>query len=193
MTDNSFFEKSRNPSLTKAEIVVKYFGAWTKIMIPRVNQQRGNLAYVDLYSGPGYYKDGSQSTPLLVLKKAIDNPDIRELLVTIFNDRDLKTTQLLQQAINALPNIDSLKNKPKILNREVDRGIVQTLKQFRLGPTLYFLDPWGYKGLSPALIGSLIKPWGCDCIFFFNYNRINMGVNNPIAEPNISFFLVISS
>jgi len=45
-------------------------------------------------------------------------------------------------------------------------------------PTLFFIDPWGYKGLSRQLINSVIKDWGCDCIFFFNYNRINMGLSN---------------
>jgi hypothetical protein len=46
-------------------------------------------------------------------------------------------------------------------------------------PTLFFVDPWGYKGLSLRLINSVVKDWGCDALFFFNYNRINMGITNP--------------
>jgi hypothetical protein len=42
-----------------------------------------------------------------------------------------------------------------------------------------FIDPWGYKGLSLDLFGGAIKDWGCDCIFFFNYLRVNMALNNP--------------
>ena len=48
------------------------------------------------------------------------------------------------------------------------------------------MDPWGYKGLSLKLISSAIKNWGCDCIFFFNYNRINMGINNPYVEEHMN-------
>src|ERR1700721_1053611 len=52
-------------------------------------------------------------------------------------------------------------------------------------PSLFFVDPWGYKGLSLGLINSVVKNWGCDCVFFFNYNRINMGLNNEAVEPHI--------
>jgi hypothetical protein len=52
-----------------------------------------------------------------------------------------------------------------------------------LVPTLFFVDPWGYKGLSLRLINSVLKDWACECIFFFNYNRINAGIGNPSVEP----------
>ncbi|MDD2599844.1 MAG: three-Cys-motif partner protein TcmP [Kiritimatiellae bacterium] len=35
------------------------------------------------------------------------------------------------------------------------------------------------------LISSIIKDWGCDCVFFFNFNRINMGVANLAVEPHL--------
>ena len=47
-------------------------------------------------------------------------------------------------------------------------------------PTLFFVDPWGYKGLSLHAFNAVLKNWGCDCsLLTFNYNRINMGLNNP--------------
>jgi hypothetical protein len=52
-------------------------------------------------------------------------------------------------------------------------------------PTLFFVDPWGYKGLSLRLVNSVLKDWGCDAIFFFNYNRINMGINNKAVQNHI--------
>jgi len=30
-----------------------------------------------------------------------------------------------------------------------------------------------------------LKDWGCDCIFFFNYNRINMGISNQAVDPHM--------
>ncbi|MBC6480796.1 MAG: three-Cys-motif partner protein TcmP [Hormoscilla sp. GM7CHS1pb] len=185
MTDNAFFDESRQQSLVKAEIVAKYFWAWAKVII-QANKKRRNIAYIDLFSGLGRYQDGSQSTPLLILERAITDPDMRELLVTIFNDVDSDNTQSLQQAINSLPKIDSLKHRPIILNTEVGEDIVGALEEIKLDPTLFFVDPWGYKGLSLRLIGSVIKNWGCDSIFFFNYNRINMGLHNPAVEKHMN-------
>ncbi|MCI0738464.1 MAG: three-Cys-motif partner protein TcmP [Gemmataceae bacterium] len=43
----------------------------------------------------------------------------------------------------------------------------------------------GYKGLSLRLINSVLKDWGCECIFFFNYNRINMGLSNDMVKAHM--------
>ncbi|MGB7443184.1 MAG: three-Cys-motif partner protein TcmP [Coleofasciculaceae cyanobacterium] len=186
MAGSSFFDESREQSLVKAEIVAKYFWAWAKVIIPQAKRRDTEIAYVDLFSGPGRYKDGSKSTPLLILERAINDADMQNMLVTVFNDKDSNNTQSLQQEIDSLPNIGTLKNKPVILNSEVGEELVQRFKQIRLVPTLFFIDPWGYKGLSIRLIGSLIMSWGCDCIFFFNYNRINMGLHNLAVEEHMN-------
>jgi hypothetical protein len=31
----------------------------------------------------------------------------------------------------------------------------------------------------------VLKDWGCDCIIFFNYNRINMGLQNPVVKEHM--------
>jgi predicted DNA-binding protein YlxM (UPF0122 family) len=31
----------------------------------------------------------------------------------------------------------------------------------------------------------VIKDWGCDCVFFFNYGRINAGITNPFVAKHI--------
>ena len=186
MTDNAFFDDSREQSLVKAEIVAKYFGAWAKVIIPQAQKRGGTIAYVDLFSGPGRYKDGSKSTPLLILERAIAEPDLRNMLQTIFNDQDSTNTQSLQQAIDSILDLDKLRHRPIILNMDAGSEILQELGKFLSIPTLFFIDPWGYKGLSLKLLGSSIMNWGCDCIFFFNYNRINMGLNNTYVEEHMN-------
>jgi len=188
MSNIDFFNESREQSLVKAEIVAKYFWAWAKVIIPSAKKRNNKIAYVDLFSGPGRYKDGSQSTPLRILERAINDksPDMRQMLIAIFNDIDSNNTQSLQEAITSLDGINTLKHKPIVLNKEVGEEIVQNLQLIRLVPTLFFIDPWGYKGLSLGLIGSVIKDWGCDCIFFFNYNRINMGLNNQAVKEHMN-------
>ncbi|MEY3868126.1 MAG: hypothetical protein RLZZ338_2017 [Cyanobacteriota bacterium] len=186
MTDQSFFDEPTEPSLVKAEIVAKYFWAWAKVIIPSAKKRNNNIAYVDLFSGPGGYKEGSQSTPLRILERAIADPDMREMLITIFNDIDDENTQSLQDAIASLDGINTLKHQPTVLNKDVGEEIIRDPQLIPAVPTLFFIDPWGYKGLSLKLISSAIAGWGCDCIFFFNYNRINPGLTNQKVETHMN-------
>lgn len=184
--DNSFFDETKEQSLAKANIVSKYFWAWAKVVIPNAKKKRDKIAYVDLFAGPGRYKDGTDSTPLLILKKATQDPDMRSMLVTLFNDVDSDNSQSLEKAIKAVPGIETLKYAPEVSSQEVGIEIVKMFEEMSLVPTLFFVDPWGYKGLSLRLVNSVLKNWGCDCIFFFNYNRINMGLTNKAVEEHMN-------
>jgi three-Cys-motif partner protein len=92
-----FFEESSEQSQVKAAIVSKYFWAWTRVIIPHAKRGAGKIAYIDLFAGPGRYEDGTKSTPLLVREKATEDPDLREMLVTIFNDADSGKTSPAQE------------------------------------------------------------------------------------------------
>lgn len=177
----SFFDESTEQSRVKATIVSKYFWAWAKVVM----SYSPRIAYIDLFAGPGRYKDGTKSTPVRILEQAIADAKMREALVTVFNDVDSDNTQSLELAIAAVPGIETLKHKPVIQNEEVGDRIVQLFEKMSLVPTLFFVDPWGYKGLSLRLINSVLKDWGCDSIFFFNYNRINMGLPNDRVEEHM--------
>ncbi|MED3783013.1 hypothetical protein P4533_01185, partial [Geobacillus stearothermophilus] len=66
MTNSTeFFVSPREQSKVKTAILTKYFGAWSKIMIPR--SKSGRVAYIDLFSGPGKFETGEHSTPLIIL------------------------------------------------------------------------------------------------------------------------------
>jgi len=185
MTASSFFQEAREQSQIKTRIVTKYFWAWAKVIIPSAKQRSNRIAYIDLFAGPGRFKDGTLSTPLLVLKKAIEDADMRAMLVTIFNDKDEENTRSLEREIAALPGIEKLKYKPDVERGEVGEDIVKMFSEMSLIPTFFFVDPWGYKGLSLRLINSILKDWGCDCVLFFNYNRINMGLTNDAVREHM--------
>ena len=179
MAKQSFFDESTDQSQVKASIVSKYFWAWARVIGPSARKRGSSLAYIDLFAGPGRYDDGTKSTPLLVLERAIADSQLADLLVTIFNDLDSTNTRSLETAIQELPGVERLRHRPAVYNEEVGEKIVAMFESMKLIPTLFFVDPWGYKGFSLRLINSVLQNWGCDCIFFFNYNRINMGLANP--------------
>lgn len=183
--DHSFFEESRQQSIIKARIIAKYFWVWAKIISPTAKKHSNRIAYIDLFAGPGRYKDKTISTPLKVLEQAISDVEMGQMLVTWFNDKDSDNASALQTAIRDLPGIGKLKYPPQVWNQEVGTEIVQLFSKMKLVPTFFFVDPWGYKGLSLQLINSVLKNWGCDCVFFFNYNRISMGLSNELVKKHM--------
>jgi three-Cys-motif partner protein len=176
MLKSDFFQERSDESEVKARIIQKYFLVWAKVIIPSAKRADGKIAYLDLYAGPGRYKDGAASTPLLVLESAIADPDLSKMLVTVFNDEDKNHTETLRSEIDKLPGVKKLKFKPDVTCGPIGEDAAKFFTTTRLIPSFSFVDPWGYKGLSLKIINGVIKDWGCDCVFFFNYARINAGI-----------------
>jgi three-Cys-motif partner protein len=185
MNSEAFFEEQREQSLVKSEIVKKYFSAWARVIIPTTKNFYNKIGYIDLFAGPGIYNDGTKSTPILILEQAIRHPDMRKMLQANFNDANPEFATSLKKVIYDLEGIDAMNFPPKVFNLEVGIGFAQVFKEGGLIPTLLFLDPWGYKGISIELIGGFLKNWGCDCILFFNYNRIQVSLTNPRVSEHM--------
>lgn len=183
MATDDFFEEQSEQSHVKTTLVTKYFGAWATIMMAQRHTDK--IAYIDLFAGPGRYNDGTPSTPLIILRRAVEDTRLQQRLVIIFNDKESKHANSLQQEIDTFPDIQSLQTQPVVFNGEVDDSIAQQFEKVRLVPTLLFIDPFGYKGVSLRLIYSVVKDWGCDCILFFNYKRVNMAINNPFFKTHM--------
>lgn len=185
MAQAKFFDERTDQSEVKARIIQKYFYAWAKVIIPSAKHREKKIAYIDLYAGPGRYKDGAASTPLMILERAIEDQDLRQMLVTFFNDADKNHTSALQAEIDKLVGIETLAFKPHISCGEIDEDAENYFNEARLIPSFSFVDPFGYKGLSLKIVNGVIKDWGCDCVFFFNYNRINAGISNPAVKTHM--------
>ena len=65
-----FFDETTEQSAIKAKILSDYFWAWAKVIIPTAKKSpRNRIAYIDLFAGPGRYKDGTKSTPYCFSRK----------------------------------------------------------------------------------------------------------------------------
>jgi three-Cys-motif partner protein len=83
---NEFFEEPIEQSEIKGEITASYFKAWARIMIA-VAQRAGrdtDIAYVELFSGPGQYENGKPATPRRVLEAAVKDKTIADRLISVF-------------------------------------------------------------------------------------------------------------
>lgn len=178
MAQQDFFTSQTDQSRVKADIVVKYFSAWATIMLKR----NPRIAFADLFSGPGCYEDGNLSVPLLIIENALKNPKLTSCLITLFNDQKKEYAEKLKLNLKEIPNIDALTHQPRVTNDVVGQEFADEFNRIKMIPAIVFLDPWGYKGLSLNLINSVIQHPGCECIIFFNINRINPAINNPMVE-----------
>jgi hypothetical protein len=75
--------------------------------------------------------------------------------------------------------------KPDVHCNEVGEDAEEFFAETSLIPSFTFVDPFGYKGLSLRIVNGVIKDWGCDCVFFFNYGRINAGLSNPKVKEHM--------
>lgn len=180
---SDFFNTPKDQSTVKSTLVKKYFLSWAKIMNSKSNGDR--LGYIDLFSGPGIYDDGYESTPIQVTKLILSDINFRQKFVLFFNDKNEKNINNLKKALSEMDNFENLKHSPIITCSEVDEEFSKKFMEMSLIPSFVFIDPFGYKGVTIDLIRSLTKDWGCDCILFFNYNRINSGISNSLVSKHM--------
>lgn len=181
-----FFVAQSINSRIKTEIVTKYFSVWSSVL---GRTYGGNLAYIDLFCGPGEFEDGNESTPILILQKILESNEQSARLVTIFNDDNPTFIQSLQEKIAALPKIAALRHQPQVTNKKVDVAFSEYFGSGDLIPSFIFLDPCGYKALSTGLIKTLTQSFGCDAIVFFNTARLSNSVTNPQETKNLDNIL----
>lgn len=181
-----FFVKRSDGSRVKGEIVIKFYDAWTNIMLNKFPNE--DLSYVDLYCGPGIYDDGNWSVPLKLMDHVLKNNKLSQKMRFYFNDKNEEYIENLKSNIQNLQGIDKLLSRIRFNSETIDLNFAKRWSTLET-PTLSFLDPCGYKGLTLDLIQKLMTTRGSDCIFFFNFNRVKMGVwNDKVIEHLESIF-----
>jgi three-Cys-motif partner protein len=143
------------------------------------------IGYADLFAGRGRFEDGSESTPILIVHKAVNDPTLRTALKIFFNDKDAGEVAALQREIGAIAGIEGLAHQPGFHSEAVGPQIVARLTEFCSMPTVLFADPFGYMGISLELIKLLLANPKSEALIFFNTNRINAGLSNEFVREHI--------
>ncbi len=180
-----FFSDQTEQSAIKAHIVSSYFTAWARV----IKKWNCKMAYIDLFCGPGRYDDNKPSAPLQIIQSTLSDPTLIRKMIFLFNDYDPANIKSLRQEIAALDTRRQL-SRVQYYTETIDIDTHSRLVIPKNVPVLSFVDPFGYKGLTRDLINKLISNSGSDCIFFFNYNRINMALssNTKFDEHLIGIF-----
>ena len=179
MEDKDFFDKQTASSRIKASIVAEYFPQYARILL------KGNpkhIRYLDLFAGPGKYKDGNLSTPLLLARTCANEARLAEKVYLPFND--MKYSDQLKENFNQLFPGGTFQLEPKFGNAVVGENEKTRiyLEKIHSGknpyPTLLFFDPWGYKGIDTAVLSKFLNNYGNELFLFVNINRINAAIEN---------------
>ncbi len=182
--EEGFFDNApRDSTRVKRQIDTEYFDYYMKVMA-----RNGKTAgYVDLFAGPGVYGGGEESIPIIICKQVVSEPRLRTSVKLWFNEGDPSYYEKLKANINSVAGIATLTHKPRVTSHITAQDFAPRLSGMRT-PSFVFADPCGYKGLSLRLIASALKPFGNDCLFFLNYNRINMKISYEVMNDSINAF-----
>jgi three-Cys-motif partner protein len=185
VSSKKFFAEQSAHSRVKADIVFKYVTAWAAVMLNPKFNKKGEAAYVDLFSGPGSYDDGSRSTPLLIVEDLLKKQLLRNGLKTHFNDLSDAHTDSLRQEINKLPGIESLRWSPVYTSVAASISLIDNLGLSSDTPQFFFLDQFGWSDVSPAIVRRIFQNRKCECAFFFRTPRVVAAVTNPNSEATM--------
>lgn len=178
--EEGFFDRPRASSQIKQRIVVDYFLAWANVLA----RDRA-VGYADLFAGPGKYKSGDKSIPLLVAERVVQDERLRQCVKLWFNEGDGDLARELDKNLKDVDGLGALTHTPRITKRVIDKRLAS--HQFSI-PTFILADPCGYKGLSLRLISNALQGFGNDCLFFFNYRRVNMKLSYPVMDESVDEF-----
>lgn len=86
-TTEDFFVEQTEKSFIKSAIVHNFFRIYLRIINSHFNKK---MYYIDLFSGPGKYENGSDSTPMYILDaiQSYDNGELLNRIQCVFNEAD---------------------------------------------------------------------------------------------------------
>ncbi len=174
--EEGFFDEPTDASRLKQRVVTDYFGAFTNVLA-----RNRDVGYADLFAGPGLYKNGEKSIPILITEQVIAEERLRRHVRLWFNEGDPALAQQLEKNILTVQGVGSLAHRPTVTNKVVGSSLAD--RQYTI-PTLVFADPCGYKGLSLRMVAAALKGFGNDLVLlqlptceyeaqFSSYGRVN--------------------
>ncbi len=189
---DNFFDELYEHSQAKLSLLKNYAIKWMRKVTLGTFQKR--CAIIDTFAGTGFYEDGSDGSPIILIREALNyyeqsqkNPNINfNKIILAFIEKDktnfLKLKSNIEKLIHQELKIDEfnkINTHPKIeimlTNDDFNNFTENLLKNVNsIIPTLMFIDPFGYKVLNYDNISSIIKQYDhCELIINFMYEEIN--------------------
>ncbi len=187
-----FFDKQLEHSKAKLSLLKKYATVWMRKVTLGTIQKK--CAIIDTFAGTGYYEDGSEGSPIILIKEAMDyceqaskQSNINfEQVILVFVEKNKENFTKLKANIEKFVHQEIKPDDFNVLNSHEKVSICITNDDFEnfiknlldnvssIIPTLMFIDPFGYKVIGFDNISKIIEQYSyCELIINFMYEEIN--------------------
>lgn len=180
-------------TLAKHDLLRRYLGAWFPVMA----RWERKLIFIDGFAGPGVYETGEPGSPLVALQTLLDHQYLDQMNATkfifIFVEQNTERHSSLEAEVAQLwkdrggqPSNIAVNCVCAEFEDAVDEILDSIPDGFRLAPTLAFVDPFGFKGVSLAAITRITSAPKCEVIFSFMYDGLNRWITHPDDKIHVS-------
>jgi three-Cys-motif partner protein len=171
----------------KHEILEKYFKAWIQILSSSYNK----IGYFDCFAGRGVYNNGEPGSPIIVMKAAQEKIDQlaglqKALCAFIENNED--NFQVLVNEISQC-NEECKDVQCETYNDDfanVIRTFLNESEGKSLIPVLFFIDPFGWKGISFEDIQRILSHRYSEILFVLMTYEIARWSSSPYHEESLT-------
>ena len=199
--NEKFFGELKSHSYAKVKLLENYITPWIRKVTLGCNSK---CLICDTFAGEGFYEDGTAGSPIIILNSALDYlkqplPKHEEVIL-VFIEADENSYNKLKNNIEKFLNcklednsFNNVRENLSILVLNAKHGdlLDELLSSVNnLIPSLFFIDPFGFKDINQKQLNNLLKKYNsCEVILNFMYeefNRFKSGAN--IDETLTSFF-----
>lgn len=181
-------------TIAKHKILDRYLGGWLGKFLNAKNYQV--ILYVDGFAGPGEYLGGEKGSPQIFMDKLVsflDKNIQKKKVYVFFIEKDTRRCNHLMKLIlnkykNYLEDKSILDIEIKFINddfQNVLNKILPIAERDSLIPSLFFIDPFGYKELKMDALRTLIKPKHVELLITFMSSFFRYHIRDPDYEDTM--------
>lgn len=180
-----FFENAANHSIAKIMLLKEYLTIWIRKITYGL---KSKCLICDTFAGEGIYSDGTKGSPFVILDVVQDYlnqmPNSYEVYLA-FIEADNNNFILLKKNLEEYLKVEIQPNKfvtcgngklnvmvSNSKHQDFLEGLQKSVGQ--LIPSLFFIDPFGFKGVSLQQLTALMNKYNaCEVLVNFMYEEFN--------------------
>jgi len=171
----------------KHQILEKYIRTW----IQKLSSTNKRLGYFDCFAGRGVYNSGEPGSPIIVMKSAqekINQLGNLKKFVCVFIENNKENHEALKNEVlickNDCPDVDC-----HVILGDFETIITDFLDEYKnkfMIPILYFIDPFGWKGISFEVIDRILTHRFSEILFVLMTYEIARWCESPLHEDSLT-------
>ncbi|WP_217597868.1 three-Cys-motif partner protein TcmP [Cohnella sp. GbtcB17] len=158
-TSHKHFEKKDIQTVLKHILLKDYLTRWANVfMKASISKPIKKCHFADCFAGRGSFEDGQEGSPLIAINNLFNLQ--REFQYSKECRFYIHTVELLESYHNMLKQMAEQSSYPSQIKNhcgEFKDHVVPLLKSTSGYPALYFVDPFGYKGVHMADILKILS------------------------------------